>query len=53
MEKKTKDPVSGLWYHAWDSEKKGRVGRQKYRIVARVLGRSIGWIPVAVLDELD
>ena len=43
MEKKTKDPVSGLWYHAWDSEKKGRVGRQKYRIVARVLG-AFDWL---------
>ena len=53
MEKKTKDPVSGLWYHAWDSEKKEEWADKNTGLSPEFWGRSIGWIPVAVLDELD
>lgn len=53
MEAKTRDAKTELWYHAWDYGKSqdwadGDTGR-----APEFWGRSIGWVPVAVLDDLD
>lgn len=53
MEKKTKDPVTGLWYHAWDEKKVQPWANPKTGQAPEFWGRSIGWVPVAILEELD
>lgn len=53
MEKKTRDPKSGLWYHAWDGKKAEAWADQESGLGPEFWGRSIGWVPVAILDELD
>lgn len=53
MEKKTRDSNTGLWYHAWDCSKKEAWADKKTGLSPEFWGRSIGWVPVAVLDELD
>lgn len=53
MEEKTKDLKTGLWYHAWDSSKVRPWADEKTGRSSEFWGRSIGWVPVAVLDELD
>lgn len=53
MEKKTKDPKTGLLYHAWDCDRVMPWADKETGLSAEFWGRSIGWVPVAVLDELD
>lgn len=53
MEKKTKDEKTGLWYHAWDSVKERPWADEETGRSPEFWGRSIGWVPVAVLDELE
>lgn len=53
MEKKTRDSKTGLWYHAWDCSKQEDWADKKTGLSPEFWGRSIGWVPVAVLDELD
>ncbi len=53
MEKKTKDPVTGLWYHAWDAKKVQPWADKETGRAPEFWGRSIGWVPVAILEELD
>lgn len=53
MEKKTKDIKTGLFYHAWDSVKERPWADPLTGRSAEFWGRSIGWVPVAVLDELE
>lgn len=53
MEKKTKDPQTGLWYHAWDCSKKKAWAHPETGLSSEFWGRSIGWVPVATLEELD
>lgn len=53
MEQKTKDSATGLWYHAYDGTKKAAWADSKTGLSPEFWGRSIGWVPVAVLDELD
>ncbi len=53
MEKKTKDENTGLFYHAWDSRKERPWADPQTGRSPEFWGRSIGWVPVAVLDELD
>lgn len=53
MEKKTKDEKTGLWYHAWDSVKERPWADEKTGRSPEFWGRSVGWVPVAVLDELE
>ena len=53
MQEKTRDDKTGLFYHAWDS-----AGREGWAdpVTGRspeFWGRSIGWVPVAILDDLD
>lgn len=53
MEKVTKDPATGLWYHAWDASKKAEWASDDTGHSAEFWGRSIGWVPVAILNDLD
>jgi unsaturated rhamnogalacturonyl hydrolase len=53
MEKKTRDIKTGLWYHAWDCSKKEAWADKQTGLSPEFWGRSIGWVPVAVLDDLD
>ncbi len=53
MKEKTEDRETGLWYHAWDSLLKEDWADRKTGLSSEFWGRSIGWVPVAILDELD
>lgn len=53
MEEKTRDERTGLWYHAYDCEKSAKWADPVSGCAPEFWGRSIGWVPVAVLDELD
>lgn len=53
MEKKTKDGQTGLWKHAYDCRKKAEWADPETGLSPEFWGRSIGWVPVAILDELD
>ncbi len=53
MRKYTRDPRTGLWYHAWDSSRKADWADPETGLSPEFWGRSMGWVPVAVLDELD
>lgn len=50
---KTKDRETGLWYHAWDCDKKAEWADVETGCSKEFWGRSIGWVPVAVLNMLD
>jgi len=49
----TKDPITGLWYHAWDESREVPWCDKETGLSAEFWGRSIGWVPVAILDVLD
>lgn len=53
METKTRDNRTGLWHHAWDCSQKESWADPQTGLSPEFWGRSIGWVPVAVLDELD
>lgn len=53
MQKKTRDEKTGLWYHAWDSARLKSWANPETGLSGEFWGRSVGWVPVAVLDELD
>lgn len=53
MQKHTKDNATGLWYHAWDQSRKAKWCDPKTGLSPEFWGRSIGWVPVALLDDLD
>lgn len=53
METHTRDEESGLWYHAWDESRKESWADPKTGLSSEFWGRSIGWVPVALLDDLD
>lgn len=53
MEKKTRDEKTGLLYHAWDCSMKESWADSVTGLSPEFWGRSIGWVPVAVLDDLD
>ena len=53
MRKTTEDKNTGLWYHAWDCSKEAEWAAPQTGLAPEFWGRSIGWVPVAVLDELD
>lgn len=53
MEKRTKDNKTGLWYHAWDSIMERPWADPVTGRSSEFWGRSIGWVPVALLEELD
>lgn len=53
MRKYTEDKDTGLWYHAWDCSKRELWADKETGRSSQFWGRSIGWVPVAILDELD
>lgn len=53
MREKTEDKNTGLWYHAYDCERVAPWADKETGLAPEFWGRSIGWVPVAVLDELD
>lgn len=53
MEKKTKDEKTGLWYHAWDSLKATPWCDKETGLAPEFWGRSVGWVGVAILEDLD
>lgn len=53
MFKNTKDSKTGLLYHAWDYSKKAVWADPVTGRSPEFWGRSIGWVPVAVLDDLE
>lgn len=53
MREKTRDTQTGLWYHAWDSIKKQPWADQVTGCSSEFWGRSMGWVPVALLEDTD
>lgn len=53
MEEKTRDAETGLLYHAWDESKEEEWADPETGLSPEFWGRSIGWVPVGVLDDLD
>lgn len=53
MRKMTEDKKTGLWYHAWDCSKEANWADKETGLSPEFWGRSMGWVPVAVLNELD
>lgn len=53
MEKKTVDARTGLLYHAYDASRKTDWSDPVTGRSPEFWGRSIGWVPVALLDDLD
>ncbi len=53
MEQKTRDEKTGLWYHAWDYERKQPWADPKTGCSPEFWGRAMGWVTVALLDDLD
>lgn len=53
MEKMTRDEKTGLWYHAYDASRKMSWADPETGLSSEFWGRSIGWVPVAVLDDLE
>lgn len=53
MEQVTRDDKTGLWYHAWSENKLVEWADPETGRSAEFWGRSMGWVPVALLDELD
>ena len=53
MEKMTRDEKTGLWYHAYDASRIMPWADPETGLSSEFWGRSIGWVPVAVLDDLE
>lgn len=45
MQEKTRDPKTGLWYHAWDCSKEAEWADPETGLAPEFWGRSIGWVP--------
>lgn len=53
MEEKTRDEKTGLLYHAWDGAKAEPWADPQTGRSAEFWGRAMGWVPVALLNDLD
>ena len=53
MRDKTIDGETGLWYHAYDAKKTMSWADPETGHSPEFWGRSIGWVTVALLDDLD
>ena len=51
--KHTRDPKTGLLYHAWDESKKQRWANPETGCSPNFWGRAIGWYAMALVDVLD
>ena len=50
---KTYDPVTGLYYHAWDESRVEAWANKETGLSANFWSRSIGWFAIALVDVLD
>jgi unsaturated rhamnogalacturonyl hydrolase len=53
IEKHTRDPETGLLYHAWDESKSQRWANSKTGCSPNFWGRALGWYAMAIPDVLD
>lgn len=53
MREKTREDRNGLLYHAWDGTKTEPWADPKTGRAPEFWGRSMGWVPVALLNDLD
>ncbi len=53
MEKFTRDPKTGLWYHAVDIRKQHAWADANTGCSPEFWGRAMGWVPVALLNDMD
>lgn len=53
MRQHTRDPQTGLWFHAWDESRSADWCDSATGLAPEFWGRSLGWVPVAVLDDLE
>ncbi|RUS47903.1 glycoside hydrolase family 105 protein [Cohnella sp. AR92] len=53
MEKRTKDPVTGLLYHGWDETREAAWADPASGLAPEFWGRAIGWYPVALLEMFE
>lgn len=53
MHDKTVDEKTGLWYHAWDYDKQLPWADPATGRSTEFWGRSIGWVPMALLGETE
>ncbi len=53
IERQTRDPRTGLLYHAWDESKTQKWANPETGCSPNFWGRSIGWYVMAIVDVLD
>jgi len=53
IEQQTRDPNTGLLYHAWDESKQQRWANSATGCSPHFWGRAIGWYGMAIMDVLD
>jgi unsaturated rhamnogalacturonyl hydrolase len=53
MEKKSRDPKTGLLYHAWDESKEQKWANKVTGQAPHFWGRGMGWYAMALVDMLD
>jgi unsaturated rhamnogalacturonyl hydrolase len=53
IEKHTRDPKTGLLYHAWDESKRQRWCDPETGVSNFIWGRGMGWYVMAIVDVLD
>lgn len=53
MRKNNRDSRTGLWYHVWDETRQMKWADPDTGCSPEFWGRSIGWVPVAILDVME
>ena len=53
MRQVTRDEKTGLWYHAWSENRRIAWSDPETGKSPEFWGRAIGWVPVALLEEMD
>jgi unsaturated rhamnogalacturonyl hydrolase len=53
IERHTCDPVTGLYYHAWDESKMQKWANPHTGCSPHFWGRAMGWYAMAIVDVLD
>ena len=53
MARNTRDDATGLWRHAWDETLRAPWADPGTGCSPEFWGRSLGWVPLALLDDLD
>lgn len=53
IERNTRDPKTGLYYHAWDESKIQKWANPQTGCSPHFWGRAMGWYAMAIVDVLD